>query len=242
VTAADGPSVRDGEVCQCGHKAERHNPEVGCFWHFADPPRRPRCCTCQQFRPAAPSEPPTEAEPEGYREAWDRWASAVEAGATVAEARPLWAEVNAALDRHEQRNSQATCAACGTSWSVAGDLPTTCLTCNKPNTEPPAETQQDDVLIAAATALYEQTLAAEHDEQVVEILARALAARPSADTETLPEGVEEIAQQVLATHQRRDIKSCSCGTWGSDHGHMGQSHGLHVLDQLRAVGLELVRR
>lgn len=70
----------------------------------------------------------------------------------------------------------------------------------------------------------------------VELVGRTVvASRPIADT-------DEIAQRVLVEHQRRDIKGCSCDTWGSDHGHLGQSHGQHVLDQLRAAGVELVRR
>lgn len=60
----------------------------------------------------------------------------------------------------------------------------------------------------------------------------------------LPGGqpVEQTVEWVLAYHQRRDIKNCSCGQWGSDHGHLGQSHALHVLAELRAAGLEVVRR
>lgn len=54
--------------------------------------------------------------------------------------------------------------------------------------------------------------------------------------------VEQIVQRVLIEHQRRDIKGCGCGRWGSDHGNLGESHGAHVLAELRAAGLEVVRR
>lgn len=52
--------------------------------------------------------------------------------------------------------------------------------------------------------------------------------------------VEIIAAAVLIQHQRRDIKGCSCGRWGSDHGHIGRSHPDHVIEQLRAAGIRLV--
>jgi hypothetical protein len=45
---------------------------------------------------------------------------------------------------------------------------------------------------------------------------------------------------VLLHHQRRDIKGCTCGEWGSDHGHMGQSHTAHVVAELRKVGLVII--
>lgn len=52
-------------------------------------------------------------------------------------------------------------------------------------------------------------------------------------------GPEAAAHQVLIHHQRRDIKGCSCGQWGSDHGHMGQSHGVHLIEELSRAGLTL---
>jgi hypothetical protein len=52
--------------------------------------------------------------------------------------------------------------------------------------------------------------------------------------------IEQRAELVLIAHQRRDIRGCTCGTWGSDHGHLGQSHPGHVLERLRAAGLHLV--
>lgn len=35
---------------------------------------------------------------------------------------------------------------------------------------------------------------------------------------------------VLIHHQRFDIGGCACGEFGSDHGHLGQSHAAHVAD------------
>lgn len=49
-----------------------------------------------------------------------------------------------------------------------------------------------------------------------------------------------LAETVLVTHQRRDIRGCTCGKWGSDHGHMGQSHPGHVIDELERAGIRLV--
>lgn len=50
---------------------------------------------------------------------------------------------------------------------------------------------------------------------------------------------------ALDGHQKRDIKSCDCGTFGSDHGHLGQRHSVHVADvvlaELKANGFEVVR-
>lgn len=51
---------------------------------------------------------------------------------------------------------------------------------------------------------------------------------------------EARAQLILVEHQRRDIKGCTCGQWGSDHGHMGRSHTGHVIEQLHAAGLRIV--
>jgi hypothetical protein len=53
---------------------------------------------------------------------------------------------------------------------------------------------------------------------------------------------ERRVELVLVNHQRRDIKGCSCGRWGSDHGHLGQSHAGHLLAELRAAGLDVVAR
>lgn len=54
----------------------------------------------------------------------------------------------------------------------------------------------------------------------------------------------QVLIDVLLRHQKRDIKSCDCGTWGSDHGHLGQSHAKHVADRalaaLAAAGLTVV--
>lgn len=52
---------------------------------------------------------------------------------------------------------------------------------------------------------------------------------------------EPVAEGVLIAHLRRDIKGCSCGTWGSDHGNLGQSHAGHLLAELCRAGLTLVR-
>jgi hypothetical protein len=54
--------------------------------------------------------------------------------------------------------------------------------------------------------------------------------------------LEQRFQQVLAAHRKADIKGCSCGRWGSDHGHLGQSHAGHLLAELRAAGLDVVSR
>ena len=51
---------------------------------------------------------------------------------------------------------------------------------------------------------------------------------------------ESRAHDVLLAHQRRDIKGCTCGQWGSDHGHAGQSHIAHVIVELRRAGLLLI--
>jgi hypothetical protein len=50
---------------------------------------------------------------------------------------------------------------------------------------------------------------------------------------------EERAHDVLLAHQRRNIHGCTCGRWGVEHGHLGQSHVWHVLAELRAAGLRL---
>lgn len=51
----------------------------------------------------------------------------------------------------------------------------------------------------------------------------------------------QVLIDTLDRHQKRDIKSCDCGTWGSDHGHLGQRHSVHVADvalaELAASGL-----
>jgi hypothetical protein len=51
---------------------------------------------------------------------------------------------------------------------------------------------------------------------------------------------ERRAEDVLIQHQRRDIKGCTCGEWGSDHGHIGQSHTAHIIAELRKAGLVIV--
>lgn len=54
--------------------------------------------------------------------------------------------------------------------------------------------------------------------------------------------VEQRTQAVLIAHQRRDITGCLCGKWGSNHGHMGQSHAGHLIAELERAGLTIVER
>lgn len=55
----------------------------------------------------------------------------------------------------------------------------------------------------------------------------------------------QVLIDALLRHQKRDIKSCDCGTWGSDHGHLGQRHSVHVADvqlaELAAAGYTVVK-
>ena len=44
-------------------------------------------------------------------------------------------------------------------------------------------------------------------------------------------------QQVLVLHRKEDIKNCSCGEWGVDHGNAGQLHAEHIIEELRKVGI-----
>lgn len=46
-------------------------------------------------------------------------------------------------------------------------------------------------------------------------------------------------EQVLIYHQRKDIAGCICG-WGSHTGHLGESHSLHVIDELEKAGYVIV--
>jgi hypothetical protein len=64
--------------------------------------------------------------------------------------------------------------------------------------------------------------------------------RPDPDTRPMARTPEERAHDVLLAHQRRDIKGCTCGRWGSEHGQMGRSHTWHVLAELRAAGLRII--
>lgn len=40
--------------------------------------------------------------------------------------------------------------------------------------------------------------------------------------------------ETLIAHQRLNIESCRCG-WGVDAGNLGQSHAVHVVEELMAV-------
>ncbi len=41
--------------------------------------------------------------------------------------------------------------------------------------------------------------------------------------------------EVIDAHHRKDIKGCMCGKWGSDHGDLGKSHSVHVVEMITPV-------
>ena len=166
-----------------------------------------------KFRPAAPSEPPAET-----------CGAAIATGGICHLLATHWDTTP--CERYPEPPAEAQqndARAVGDVTPTAHEL-STARSWAWTTSKPPASVQELTALIATALAHERERLAY-------------LAARPSADTE-----VEETAQRVLIAHQRRDIKGCLCGTWGSDHGHLGQSHAGHLLAELRAAGLDLVAR
>jgi hypothetical protein len=46
--------------------------------------------------------------------------------------------------------------------------------------------------------------------------------------------LKDSMHDIVVAHQRKDIGGCICG-WGVDTGKMGQSHSLHVIEELEPL-------
>jgi hypothetical protein len=52
--------------------------------------------------------------------------------------------------------------------------------------------------------------------------------------------LEFLINRVIAEHPKISIGECRCG-WGVNSGAIGRAHGTHIIEELRKVGLEIVR-
>ena len=180
---------RDGEVCatpECGHSASRHLAS-GRRYCYADRAFGKRCL-CRGFRPSAPSEPPQ------CPDCCDG-TCAGECGGRGAPGVLNVAQRHAEQRRSEPPAAWVVTAPCGGEGCGDTDCPFCPGRVAEGRAEPPAEAQQDDERVRALrTALTDVVRLAlttegtdairDHIEDVLAVDG-VLAARPSADTETL---------------------------------------------------------
>lgn len=166
---------------------------------------------------------------EVYRAAWDRWAAAVDAGASVDEQRPLWDAMNRTLDRAKQIRV-LTAGITGSDCEIAtppssrADGPTadeveqaeargwphegSLRMARAVGLEPPAEAQQDDerVPIDPYMAWLWATIPSERTPSTAFLAGwhAAVASRPSADTE-LRRWIEAVLTDLQGIHDSGDV-------------------------------------